>query len=116
MAEARSRDFRLDYHMRTACVEDVAAFCEFQKKALETVASDDASVIMCLQDWRHDLKVPACRKAVHRAIARGTEDIRFAAELAKNCADDREKLCKNLEPVRPAPLLPTCTRMARSGS
>ena len=107
-AEERSRDFRLDYHMRTDCKQDINTFCEFEKKALETVASADAKVIMCLQDFRHDLTQPACRKAVHRAIARGSEDIRFAAELAKHCAKDREQLCKNLEPVRPRRHPPPC--------
>lgn len=113
MIADRAKDFRLDTHLREACTEDIGMTCAFQQEATHFTSNDDGKVIHCLQDLRHELRDNECRAAVERTIERTSDDYRFAAFLASRCRDDREKLCKNVAPVRL--LMPgTTTRHFRS--
>lgn len=47
---------------------------------------------------REELRAPACQAAVHRAMQRGAEDIRFNARLGDACAEDRSSLCSDIKP------------------
>lgn len=105
MIEARSRDFRLDVHLREHCAADINFLCGFEKNASQALSNVDGKVILCLQDFRHELSDPGCKKAVHDTIKRASEDIRFQSNLADACHDDREKFCQNVQPVRRSSVL-----------
>jgi golgi apparatus protein 1 len=105
MIEARSRDFRLDVHLREQCLVDINVLCGIESKSSQSTPNVDGKVIRCLQDFRHELSVPECQKAVHDTIKRASEDIRFQSTLADECQEDREKFCPNVQPVRSSSFL-----------
>lgn len=105
LAAKRATDFRLDPALRTACAADADALCGWE---LDEVAdrgppdpvldAGDAPVIACLQDFREELKEPACQAAVHATIARGAADIRADPPFAAACSADRARLCGSVPP------------------
>lgn len=67
---------------------------------MEELESGDARVIECLQDFRDELTTPECRDQVHLLTQRASQDIRMDEPLADACAEDRQKLCSDVQPVR----------------
>ena len=66
---------------------------------MENVESFDALVIQCLQDFRDELMVPACKTQVKKLNERASQDIRFDEPLADACYEDRARLCQGVQPV-----------------
>lgn len=97
MIERRVRDFRLDSKLRGACESDIYAMCAFFGD-LDTIDSDDASVIRCLQDYVSEIKNEACKAQVLKYQQFAAEDVRFDVPLADACYEDRQKLCSNIPP------------------
>lgn len=62
----------------------------------------DSTVINCLQDFNSEIKNTECKRLVKKYIALASEDIRFDVPLAEACAEDRQKLCSAVAPVRVA--------------
>ena len=65
----------------------------------------DGIVMSCLQDHRNTLIESKCRDAVHKAIARASEDIRFNQMLSEHCLRDRELHCNTTQQVTLVQLL-----------
>jgi Golgi apparatus protein 1 len=98
MMERRAEDFRLDVHLRELCRQDIDEICGYEKDSLDSIAGYDARVIQCLQDYKEDLQVPACKKQVKKLTMRAAEDIRFDEPLADACYEDRSRLCEGVTP------------------
>jgi hypothetical protein len=98
--EARSQDYRLDPTLRKDCQVEIAEKCSFEDKSLTELKSEAGYVVTCLQRLVGEIENPACRAAVARTLSRGSDDIRFAAVMAKACKTDREKFCKSVLHVR----------------
>ena len=72
---------------------------------MDNVESFDALVIQCLQDYRDELMVPACKAQVKKLTERASQDIRFDEPLADACYEDRARLCQGVQPVSCFPAL-----------
>lgn len=97
MMARRAADFRLDASLRDACAEDIKAVCGYDS-AMDSMEQHDARVIVCLQDFRQELRVAECRTAVHKVMERASTDIRFDEPLADSCFKDREHFCPGVVP------------------
>ncbi|KAG2445817.1 hypothetical protein HXX76_000421 [Chlamydomonas incerta] len=92
MIESRVRDFRLDSRLRTTCESDIYNMCAFFGD-VDTLDTEDTSVIRCLQDYMNEITSPACRSMVRKYKELAAEDIRFDVPLAEACFEDRQRLC-----------------------
>jgi len=97
MIERRVHDFRLDSRLRTACEADIYSMCAFFGD-LDSVESDDSSVIRCLQDYAQEITNPSCKQQVKKYQELASEDIRFDAPLADACYEDRRSFCSAVPP------------------
>ena len=59
--------------------------CYADEQEMNDVASPDARVVECLQDYREELTNPQCKKRVHILTARAAEDMRFDRPLSQAC-------------------------------
>lgn len=116
MIEARARDFRLDVHIRSECASDIESLCGHEKDNSKETANQDGKVIHCLQDLRDELSSTGCQQAVHAAIQRASQDVRFSSTLADECYEDRQQHCANVQPVRSAQAAALSTAPAASRS
>ncbi|KAK9867536.1 hypothetical protein WJX84_008718 [Apatococcus fuscideae] len=98
MMAARAADFRLDTQLRQLCAEDIRDICAYEADSLDMSAGMDARVSQCLQDYKEDIKSPACAKRVHKLIELASSDIRFDIPLADACHEDRVQFCGNTPP------------------
>ena len=98
MMARRATDFRLDAKLRELCKDDIEAVCGYEKDSLDSIAGYDGRVIECLQDYKSELKAPACKDRVHVLTARAAADIRMDRPLADACAEDTAKLCAEVPP------------------
>lgn len=107
-------DFRLDASLGKYCKSDISEVCRLQlfvkfwnsggtelqqffshisapqicypdAEDVTDVASWDAKVIQCLQDYRDELKNPKCRQQVRRLTKRASENWRFDKPFADAC-------------------------------
>ncbi|KAG2498297.1 hypothetical protein HYH03_003558 [Edaphochlamys debaryana] len=97
MIEQRVRDFRLDSRLRTTCESDIYNMCAFFGD-VDTLDTEDTSVIRCLQDYMNEISSPACRSLVRKYKELASEDIRFDVPLAEACYEDRQRLCAGVQP------------------
>lgn len=99
--QQQALDWRLDAPLRAACSHDIEDNCLYERDNAPLVAADASSesVLQCLQGFRHDLTDPRCMAAVHRTLARGASDVRFAPALQQDCAADLAALCADAEQV-----------------
>jgi golgi apparatus protein 1 len=95
--ERRSRDYKLDPEIRTLCAEDIDRVCGAEEERSDSEVPD-GKVLMCLVDFRDDIRSEECRDAVHRVMKLSSEDIRFSESLADSCFEDRQKYCDGLQP------------------
>lgn len=77
-----------------------SALCSLPLQDLDDMDTYDSTVINCLQDFNSEIKNTECKRLVKKYIALASEDIRFDVPLAEACADDRQKFCAALAPVR----------------
>lgn len=98
MMRRRAGNYQLDPELTKACDKDINKTCTYPSTSggLEDVHS--SSVMLCLVDHHEELQVQECRDAVHRVMKRASQDIRFNDKLAKACYQDKQKLCKDVEP------------------
>ncbi|PNH09949.1 Golgi apparatus protein 1 [Tetrabaena socialis] len=98
MVEQRVRDFRLDSRLRTTCESDIYNMCAFFGD-VDTLDTEDTSVIRCLQDYMNEITSAPCRSLVRKYKELASEDIRFDVPLAEACYEDRQRLCATVPPV-----------------
>ena len=96
--ERRAADFRLDAHLRDLCIEDIEDICGYEKESLDSIAGFDGRVSNCLMDYREEILKPECKTYVHKLIEGASKNIRLNIPLADACFDDRENLCKDVQP------------------
>lgn len=98
MMARRAGDFRLDSRLRELCKQDIEDVCGYEKESMTSVKGYDGRVAECLQDYRDELQSPACRGRVKKLTERASSDIRFNRPLADACYQDRQELCKDVQP------------------
>ncbi|KXZ55868.1 hypothetical protein GPECTOR_2g1419 [Gonium pectorale] len=97
MIESRVRDFRLDSRLRSTCENDIYNMCAFFGD-VDSLETEDVSVVKCLQDYMNEITNPMCKSLVKKYKELAAEDIRFDVPLAEACFEDRQRLCANVPP------------------
>lgn len=67
---------------------------------LDDMDTYDSTVINCLQDFNSEIQNTECKRLVKKYIVLASQDIRFDVPLAEACAEDRQKFCSSVAPVR----------------
>ena len=98
MMTQRASDYRLDAKLREACEADINTICNYQEGMTDAVEGTDARVLICLQDYRADLRGEECKSAVHRMIQRQASDYRMDEAMATACYQDRKQHCSDHTP------------------
>ncbi|KAG1660746.1 hypothetical protein FOA52_010620 [Chlamydomonas sp. UWO 241] len=98
--EEISKDYRLNYRLRTACEKDVSLLCPL---TCGTGSFGDGTetcggkVLRCLTDKSEDIKEEACSKEVAYFEKMEVSNFRNDVLLAEACRDDVDKLCSTVE-------------------
>lgn len=82
----RASDVRYDPPLLAACAHEASSTCAF--------IDSPTRMFGCLRDNRKSLR-PICRTAVLQRQAAAAEDISLDPDLARECKDDRARLCKH---------------------
>jgi golgi apparatus protein 1 len=99
MMQQRASDFRLGPQLRDACADDISGVCGYSEASKSDNSEGyDARVLICLQDYRNDLRGDECKAAVHKMIARQASDFRMDDSLAIACYQDRKTHCASHTP------------------
>ncbi|KAG1656262.1 hypothetical protein FOA52_011910 [Chlamydomonas sp. UWO 241] len=93
-----SKDYRLNYRLRTACEKDVAALCPTTCTSTDGQNVCGGKVLRCLTDKIDEIKEEACTKEVTYFEKMEVSNFRNDVILAEACRDDVDKLCATVEP------------------